>query len=108
VRVVRADEALQDPASRRRGLAARHHQVLERNRDPEQRRQRRNGVRACLPRLRQPLVRRSGGGACPLLVERHPRIEHPVLRPDQLQVRVEQLERAEVTRAQADRHLVSA
>ena len=102
VRVVGADEALQDPAAGRRRLAARHHEVLERDRDAEQRRQRGQRAPPAGPGRPPQVGRRPRPRGAPRPLRRAtPRrgARGPAL--DQLEVRVQQLERAEVAGAQA-------
>ena len=86
VGVVRRAVALEDPRPGGRLAARDRDQVLERDRDPEQRVERADGRRAIGPRGRQPRIGGIGLGQRPLVVERQPRVEAMVgrVRPGQV------------------------
>ena len=103
VRVIRADVALQDGAAGGRGVAAGQDQILERDRNAEQRRQ-----RLFVRRTRDAVVGRARLLERQISVPPHPRVQRVVGQLDPIEVGVGQFDGGEITAAQAGGHLARA
>jgi hypothetical protein len=103
-----ADEPVQDAAPGGRGLTAGHHQILERDRDAEERREGGERLRSRAPSLGQTAVGQVGAGPGSRVVEEEPGVQATVRGMGQLQVRIDEFARAERTGTQPARHLVGA
>ena len=103
VGVERRAVALEDPRAGGRLAARDRDEVLERDRDPEQRVERVDRRRTVGPRGRQPGIGGVGLGQRPLVVEREPGVEAVVGRVRPREVRRGDLARRGLARAQARR-----
>ena len=105
MRVVGADEALQDAAAGRGRTAPGDHQVLQRDRNAEQRRQGVQGGGAGGTRSHETRVGGGGRGVGTFLIQRHPGVKRAVLCVDQGHVRIQQLGGAEIAVPEGRGHL---